>query len=122
MNSKRSKVTIWHNPRCSKSRAALQLLRDNGVEPEIVEYLRAPPDAATIARTLHLLGMSPRELMRRNEPPYRELGLDDAGMSDAELIEAMAANPILIERPVVVAGRKAVLGRPPERVQDVLDD
>lgn len=122
MASKRTKVTIWHNPRCSKSRAALQLLQDGGAEPEVVEYLRAPPDAATIARTLRLLGMSPRELMRRNEASYRELGLDDEGLSDAELIEAMVAHPILIERPIVVAGRRAVLGRPPERVQDLLDD
>lgn len=122
MTSKRSKVTIWHNPRCSKSRAALQILQEGGVEPEVVEYLRAPPDAATIAKTLRLLGMSPRELMRRNEAPYRELGLDDENISDAELIEAMVTHPILIERPVVVAGRRAVLGRPPERVQDLLDD
>jgi arsenate reductase len=122
MNAKRSTVTIWHNPRCSKSRAALQLLRDNGVEPEIVEYLRSPPDSAAIARALSLLGMTPRELMRRNEPVYRELGLDDETLSDAELIDAMAKHPILIERPVVATGRKAVLGRPPERVQDILDD
>lgn len=122
MASKRSKVTIWHNPRCSKSRAALQILQDSGVEPEIVEYLRAPPDADTIAKTLRLLGLSPRELMRRNEAPYRELGLDDASISDEQLIAAMATHPILIERPVVVAGRRAVLGRPPERVQDLLDD
>ena len=122
MASKRSKITIWHNPRCSKSRAALQLLREGGVEPEVVEYLNTPPDAATLGKTLRLLGLSPRELIRRNEAPYRELGLDDESLSDAALIEAMVAHPILIERPVVVAGRRAVLGRPPERVQDLLDD
>jgi arsenate reductase len=122
MNAKRSKVTIWHNPRCSKSRAALQLLRDNGVEPEIVEYLRTPPDSATIAKTLRLLGMAPRELMRRSEPVYRELELNDETLSDADLIDAMAEHPILIERPVVLAGRKAMVGRPPESVLDVLDD
>jgi arsenate reductase len=122
MNAKCSKVTIWHNPRCSKSRAALQLLRDNGIEPEIVEYLRTPPDSATITKTLRLLGITPRELMRRSESVYRELGLSDESLDDAALIEAMAENPVLIERPVAISGRRAVIGRPPERVLDLLDD
>ena len=114
------KVTIYHNPRCSKSRAALQLLRERGIEPEIVDYLQSPPDEDTLADLLARLRMSPRELMRTQEKPYRELGLDAADASDETLIAAMVRHPILIERPIVVAGRKAVVGRPPERVLEVL--
>jgi arsenate reductase len=109
-------VTIYHNPRCSKSRATLALLEEHGVTPNVVEYLSAPPDAATLKRLLDLLGLSPRELMRRKEAAYSDLGLDDDGLGEDALIEAMIANPILIERPIVVAGDKAVIGRPPENV------
>jgi arsenate reductase len=114
------KVTILHNPRCSKSRQALQLLKDRGVEPEIVAYLKTPPDAAELGRILDLLGLAPRDLMRRKEPVYRELGLDDPALEREALIAAMAENPILIERPIVWAGAKAVLGRPPEKVLSIL--
>ncbi len=116
------KVTIYHNPRCSKSRAALQLLHEHGIEPEVVEYLRTPPDGATIRKLLSKLGMKPRELLRKSEPAYRELGLAASDKTDADLIGAMAEHPILIERPIVVAGGKAVVGRPPERVLDLLED
>lgn len=116
------KVTIYHNARCSKSRAALELLRDRGIEPAVVDYLRSPPDQATLADLLARLRMTPRELMRKQEAPYRELGLDDPGLSDEALIAAMVQHPILIERPIVVAGRKVVLGRPPERVLEILPD
>ena len=113
-------ITIYHNPRCSKSREALALLRQHQVEPEIVEYLKTPPDAATLARVLRLLNMEPRDLMRRKEPEYRELGLDDPGLSPEQLIQAMVAHPKLIERPIVIKGNKAALGRPPEQVLEVL--
>lgn len=113
-------VTIYHNPRCSKSRETLRLLQDRGVEPEVVEYLKTPPDAATLERLLALLGLEPRELMRLKEPPYRELGLDDPSKSRAELIAAMVENPVLIERPIVVKDGKAAIGRPPEKVLEIL--
>lgn len=113
-------VTIYHNPRCSKSRQTLALLREQGVEPEIVLYLETAPDAATIDSLLTLLGLEPRELMRRKEAPYKELNLADQALSRAQLIQAMADNPILIERPIVVSGKKAALGRPPEAVLDIL--
>ncbi len=114
------KVTILHNPRCSKSRQALQLLKDRGVEPEIVEYLKSPPDVAELGRILDLLGLAPRDLMRRKEAAYRELSLADPALGREALIAAMTENPILIERPIVLADGKAALGRPPERVLDIL--
>ena len=113
-------VTIYHNPRCSKSRATLKLLEERGIAPEIVEYLKTPPDAGTLDGLLTELGLEPRDLMRRKEAPYRENGLDDEGLTREALIAAMVANPILIERPIVVSGGKAALGRPPEAVLDIL--
>jgi arsenate reductase len=117
-------VTIYHNPRCSKSRATLALLEVRGIAPTIVPYLDTPPSAACIGELLALLGSSPRALIRRQEAAYRENGLDDLAVSDERLIAAMAEHPILIERPIVVverAGqRKAALGRPPEAVIDLL--
>lgn len=116
------KVTIYHNPRCSKSRAALELLREHGIEPEIIEYLRTPPDAATLKKLLKKLGMKPRELLRTSEPPFRELDLAASDKSDADLIAAMTTHPILIERPIVVVDDQAVVGRPTERVLEILED
>ena len=113
-------VTIYHNPRCSKSRRTLDLLRGRVIEPEIVEYLKTPPSAARLDELLGLLGLEPRQLMRRKEAAYTELGLNDPALSRAALIAAMAEAPILIERPIVVAGGKAALGRPPEAVLDIL--
>ncbi|MDE0335579.1 MAG: arsenate reductase (glutaredoxin) [Defluviicoccus sp.] len=113
-------VTIYHNPRCSKSRATLKLLEERGVDCEIVEYLKTPPDAATLDGLLIGLGMEPRDLMRKKEAPYRENALDDEGLSREALIAAMVADPILIERPIVVSGGKAALGRPPEAVLEIL--
>jgi arsenate reductase (glutaredoxin) len=112
-------VTIWHNPRCSKSRQTLALLRDKGVEPEIVEYLKDQPSEADIRDALAKLGIAPRKLMRTGEAVYKELGLKDVSEDDA-LIKAMVENPILIERPVVLNGEKAALGRPPEDVLTIL--
>lgn len=113
-------VTIYHNPRCSKSRATLALIEEKGVEPTIIEYLKEGPDAVTLTAVLAKLGKSPRDILRKGEDAYKELGLADDSKSDAELIEAMVANPILIERPIVIAGDKAALGRPPEQVLDIL--
>jgi arsenate reductase len=113
-------IEIWHNPRCSKSRQTLKLLHEAGHSPRVVEYLKTPPSEAEIARVLGLLGMEPRQLMRRGEAVYKQLQLADASLGEAELIRAMAANPILIERPVVIAGGKAALGRPPEQVLEIL--
>lgn len=115
-------VTIYHNPRCSKSRQTLQLLRDRGVEPQIVQYLDTPPDAATLDGILAGLGMEPRDLMRRKEAPYAALNLKDEALDRAVLITAMVANPILIERPIVVSGGKVALGRPPESVLEILQE
>lgn len=115
-----SKVTIYHNPRCTKSRQTLQLIRDAGVEPEIVEYLKSPPTTAEIDSILKKLKLEPLDAVRRKEAVFKELGLNsDTSREDA--ISAMAENPILIERPIVVRGRKAVIGRPPENVNDLLD-
>ncbi|MBE9553846.1 MAG: arsenate reductase (glutaredoxin) [Proteobacteria bacterium] len=113
-------VTIYHNPRCSKSRQTLQLLKDKGIEPEIIEYLQTPPDAAALDDYLTKLGMEPRELMRRKEAPYAELNLAKESLDRAALIAAMVENPILIERPIVVSGGKVALGRPPESVLEIL--
>lgn len=115
-----SDIEIWHNPRCSKSRQALALLQERGMNPRVVKYLEDPPTVARLEEVLRALGMEPRELMRKKEKPYAELGLGDPGRTRAELVRAMAEHPILIERPVIVRGRRAVVGRPPERALDVL--
>lgn len=112
-------TTIWHNPRCSKSRATLGLLEERGINPDIVPYLETPPDAATLDRVLTLLGKEPRELMRKGEAEYKDLDLDNPALSREQLIAAMVANPKLIERPVVLHDGKAAVGRPPESVLDL---
>lgn len=114
-----SEVTIWHNPRCSKSRQTLELLRSKGIEPEIREYLKDPPSAEELTHVLALLGMKAQELIRRKEAEYSELGLAPH-MGDGALIAAMVEHPKLIERPVVIKGERAVLGRPPENVLGLL--
>ena len=113
-------VTIYHNPRCSKSRQTLQLLQDKGIEPEIVEYLKTPPSAAKLKDILNLLDLAPRELMRRKEEAYKANSLADEGLSEDQLVGAMVENPVLIERPIVLANGKAALGRPPEDVLKIL--
>ena len=113
-------IMIYHNPRCSKSRAALQLLQDRGIEPQIIEYLKTPPNAPRLKELLAMLDLSPRDLMRKGEEPYKNLGLRDTDLDDDALVAAMVDNPILIERPIVVAGGKARLGRPPEQVLELL--
>lgn len=111
---------IYHNPRCSKSRQTLQLLNDNQVEAEIVEYLKTPPSVAELRGILNLLGLQPRELMRTKEPEYKASGADNPALSDEQLIALMVANPKLIERPIVLANGKAAIGRPPENVLEVI--
>jgi len=114
------KITIFHNPRCSKSRETLRLIRERGFEPQIVEYLVNPPDRETLDALLQMLNMEPRELMRRDEPEYSKANLDDPGLTRDTLILAMVQRPILIQRPIVVAEDKAVIGRPPEKVLEIL--
>ena len=113
-------TTIYHNPRCSKSRETLQLLQDRGITPDIVLYLETPPDAKTLKDLLKKLGLKPRQLMRTKETEYKAMGLDNANLSDEQLIAAMVECPKLIERPIVVHGKKAALGRPPEQVLEIL--
>ncbi len=111
---------IYHNPRCSKSRQTLELLKNQGIEPEIVEYLKTPPDYDTLDRLLSKLGLQPRQLMRKGEAEYKELNLADESLSREQLITAMVENPKLIERPIVVSGKRAALGRPPGHVLEIL--
>ena len=113
-------VTLYHNPRCSKSRQTLQLLQERGIEPQVIEYLKTPPDADTLLAILAQLGIGPRDLLRRKEAEYKALGLDNPELSDAELIQAMVEHPRLIERPIVLTDKGAAIGRPPENVLEVL--
>jgi arsenate reductase len=114
------KVQMLHNPRCSKSRTTLQLLRENGVEPEIILYLETPPDTDLLISILGKLNLKPRELMRKGQPEYKAMGLDNMQLSDEQLIAAMLKTPILIERPIVLANGQARIGRPPESVLTIL--
>ena len=109
-------MQIFHNPRCSKSRQTLALLNENGVEPEIILYLEQPPAESQLKSIIAKLGISPRELLRKGEADYKEQGLADTSLSDKQLIQAMCDYPKLIERPIVIDGERAVLGRPPESV------
>ena len=113
-------VTIYHNPRCSKSRQTLALIEEKGITPDVVLYLEDTPDAGTLKSLLAKLGISARDLMRKKEDAYKENNLADASLSEDDLIAAMTEHPKLIERPIVVNGDKAVLGRPPENVLDIL--
>ncbi len=113
--------TIYHNPRCSKSRLAFQLLHSLDHEVRVIEYLKNPPDSSELTRILNLLRCSARDFIRKGEVVYKELALDSPELSDESLILAMVENPILIERPVVLADGKAVVGRPPERVHEFLN-
>lgn len=113
-------ITIYHNPRCSKSRQTLRLLLDRGVEPRIIEYLKTPPDEPTLARILEQLGLSAHELARTGESLFKELGLDANPPDEAEMLRVLVDNPKLIERPIVVTPRGAAIGRPPENVLGLL--
>ncbi|MDZ5601388.1 arsenate reductase (glutaredoxin) [Pseudomonas sp. RP23018S] len=115
-----TELTLYHNPRCSKSRSALELLETRGLAPTVVRYLDTPPDAATLRELLIKLGLSARQLLRTGEDAYKTLGLADPSLSDEQVIAAMVEQPILIERPILVAGDKAVIGRPPENLLEIL--
>ena len=114
-------IRIFHNPRCSKSRATLALLEENGLNPEIVLYLQDPPTAGELSSILGKLGMTARELMRKGEAEYKELGLAERTLDDDELIAIMVEHPKLIERPIVLANNRAAIGRPPESVLEILE-
>lgn len=113
-------VTIYHNPRCSKSREALKLIQGRGIRPAIVEYLETPPSAAELKRILQMLGIPARRLLRVKEKAYKAVGLDNPKLSEDQIVAAMVKHPILIERPIVIAGKRAILGRPPETVLKIL--
>ena len=113
-------LTLYHNPRCSKSRGALELLEARGLAPTVVRYLETPPDAATLRSLLGKLGITARELLRSGEDEYKSLDLANPALSEDELIAAMISHPKLIERPILVAGDNAVIGRPPEKVLEIL--
>jgi arsenate reductase len=115
-----SALKLFHNPRCSKSRQTLQLLESNGITPQIIDYLKQPPGYHELAEVLDLLGLKPRELMRTQEKPYRENNLTDPALSREDLIRAMIEHPVLIERPIVVHNGRAVIGRPPEKILDLI--
>lgn len=115
-----AKVTIYHNPRCSKSRQTLELLRKQGIEPEVIEYLQTPPDANTLKEILQQLGIPARQLLRIGEPEYTENKLDNKTLSDNDIIAVMVEHPKLIQRPIVLTNGKAVLGRPPANVLKIL--
>ncbi len=115
-----AEFTIYHNPRCSKSRQTLALLEENGITPEVVLYLQTPPSTAELKKLLKKLGISARELLRNKEDIYKALNLADSSLSDTQLIKAMHENPKLIERPIVVKGEQAIIGRPPEAVLQLL--
>ncbi|MBS0549118.1 MAG: arsenate reductase (glutaredoxin) [Proteobacteria bacterium] len=113
-------VTIWHNPRCSKSRQTLELLQSKGIEPTIREYLKQPPSKSEVEALIAQVGGDPRELIRDGEAEFKELKMKKADLGKADIAKAIAAHPILLQRPVVVSGKKAAIGRPPEAVLAVL--
>ena len=113
-------VTIWHNPRCSKSRQTLELLKSNGVEPAVREYLKAPPSKAEVEKLVAMVGGDPRELIRDGEAEFKALKLKKADLTKAQIVDAIAAHPVLLQRPIVVTGARAAIGRPPEAVLPLL--
>lgn len=116
-----SDIRIFHNPRCSKSRQTLQLLTDKGIAPEVVEYLKTPPSSDELKAIINMLGFdSARQLMRTKEPEYKQMELGNSALSEEQLVDAMVAAPKLIERPIVINGDKARIGRPPEDVLDIV--
>ena len=113
-------TSIYHNPRCSKSRATLALLNDNGVEPEIIEYLKVPLDKENLSKIIQALDCSAREIMRTGESIYKDLDLKNKDLDNDALLQIIVENPILLERPIVVSNNRAAIGRPPESVLDIL--
>ncbi|RDX37467.1 arsenate reductase (glutaredoxin) [Kangiella sp. HD9-110m-PIT-SAG07] len=115
-----SDFNILHNPRCSKSRQTLELLQENGVEPTIVKYLETPPSEQEISNIVKLLGVKPRDILRKKEAEYKESGLDNQELNDQEVIKLMVKYPKVIERPIVYSGNAAAVGRPPENVLNII--
>jgi len=113
-------LVIYHNPRCSKSRQTLALIEEQGRTPEIIEYLKTPPTSQELAQITKKLGVTPRDIMRTKEAEYKEAGLDNESLTEAQILDLMVANPKVIERPIVINGEKAVVGRPPENVLNIL--
>lgn len=113
-------ITIYHNPNCSKSRKTLELIQDAGETPTIVEYLINPPDVSTLRELISALGINAKELLRSKEPEFNQLKLGEDSVDEQTILQAMVAHPILIERPIVAANGKAVIGRPPENVNEIL--
>ena len=114
------KTLIYHNPRCSKSRETLQILEDNHLQPDIIEYLEDPPTAQELKRIIAMLGVSARELVRNTEPVYEEAELDDDSLSEHDIIQAICKYPALMQRPIVISGNRAIIGRPPVRVLEII--
>ena len=114
------KLVMYHNPSCSKSRETLEILQQNQQDPEIIEYLDSPPSRQELERIVKLLGISPRELLRTGEPAYQDAKLDDETIADAEILDAICQFPILLQRPIIISGNKAVIGRPPVKVLDLI--
>ena len=113
-------ITLWHNPRCSKSRQTLELLRKKGIEPAVREYLKQPPSKAEVETLIGLVGGEAQELIRDGEPEFKKLGRKKSELSKADIAKAIAAHPVLLQRPIVVAGKRAAIGRPPEAVLSLL--
>jgi arsenate reductase (glutaredoxin) len=116
----RSQITVYHNPRCSKSREALEILKQNGVDPIVVNYIKTPPLRAEIDAILNKLNLRPKDVLRRKEAVFTELGLQDKLEDDEEIVRAICANPILLERPIAISGDTAVIARPPEKILELL--
>jgi len=115
-------VTLYHNPRCSKSRAVLALLEENDIDTEIIYYMDNPPDGRQLNRLLKKLGLGVRDILRRNEPEYEELGLDDEDLADEIVLDILTKHPRLLQRPIIVAGDRAIIGRPPENVLPFIEE
>lgn len=115
-------VTVYHNPRCSKSRATLELLKQRGLDPDVVKYLDTPPDASELGELARKLGLQPKDFLRTGESAWQALGLDPDEVDAAELLQLMSEHPILIERPIVVCGDRARIGRPPEAVLEIVTE
>jgi arsenate reductase len=117
-----AKVTVYHNPRCSKSRAVLALLEENDISTDIVYYLETPPDSKELKSLLRKLGMNVRDLLRRSEPEYDTLGLENVSLADEIVLDLLVKHPALLQRPIVVAGNRAIIGRPPENVLPFIEE
>ena len=115
-------IKIYHNPNCSKSRASLALLEENGIRPEIIYYLETPPSSDELKQLLRKLGMDIRDILRKSEDEYDQLGLDDSSLSDEIVFDFVSKHPKLLQRPIVVKGDKAIIGRPPENVLSLIGD